>query len=32
MKEAFMALAYWLLQSAPYAVAILLGITLKACV
>ena len=32
MKAALHALAYWLVQSAPYAVAIPLGIVLKGCV
>lgn len=32
MKEALKAFSYWLVQSAPYAIAILLGIVLKACV
>jgi len=32
MKGALHAIAYWLVQSAPYAIAILLGVALKGCV
>ena len=32
MKHALHALAYWLVQSAPYAVPILLGVAFKGCV
>lgn len=32
MKAALHALASWLVQSASYAIAILLGIVLKGCV
>ena len=32
MNAALFSLAYWLVQSAPYAIAILLGIVLKGCV
>ena len=32
MKTTLHALTYWLIQSAPYAVAIFLGVALKGCV
>lgn len=32
MKTFLHALAYWLVESASYAIAILLGIVLKGCV
>jgi len=32
MKAAVQTLTCWLIQSAPYAVAIVLGIALKGCV
>jgi len=32
MENALLTLSYWLVQSAPYAVAILLGVALKGCV
>ena len=32
MENALLTLSYWLVQSAPYAVAIFLGVALKGCV
>lgn len=32
MKGFIQSVGYWLIQSAPYAVAILLGVALKGCV